>query len=629
MPTQGFKRKLAAILHADVKGYSRLLGEDEEATVSTLTAYREVTGVLIQKHRGRVVHGSGDSLLADFSSVVDAVQCAVEIQKELKSRNAELPEDHKVEFRIGINLGDVIDEGEDLHGDGVNIAARVEALAENGGICITRPAYDQVKNKLLLGYEYLGEHSVKNIAEPVRVYRVLMKPEDAGKVIGEKKMPPKQRWKLFLAAVVFVIVGAIAVTLWNRYSGPPSVEIASVERMAFPLPDKPSVAVLPFVNMSSDPKQEYFSDGLTEEIISSLSKVSKLFVIARNSTFTYKGKLVKIKQVAEELGVRYVLEGSVRKAGDRVRITAQLIDALNGQHLWTERYDRNLSDIFAVQDEITKNIITAMQVKLTDGEQARVAAKGTNNLDVFLKCLQANEYINRVNMESVALGKQLAEEVIALEPEYAWGYYTLGKAHLVEVWVGVSKSSKQSITRAMELFQKALVLDETCAEAHGRIGFLYSMTGQHDKGVAEAEQAVALNPNSALAHLMLGKTLIFAGRWEESIPEYKQAIRLDPIPPNIYYYSLGLSYCYTGQYDEAILWCEKAVRREPDSLVARIMMTVVYSLSGREEEARAEGAQVLRIQPKFSLEKFEKKVTYKNPDDKERFIGALRKAGLK
>jgi len=629
MPTQGFKRKLAAILHADVKGYSRLLGEDEEATVSTLTAYREVTGVLIQKHRGRVVHGSGDSLLADFSSVVDAVQCAVEIQKELKSRNAELPEDHKVEFRIGINLGDVIDEGEDLHGDGVNIAARVEALAENGGICITRPAYDQVKNKLLLGYEYLGEHSVKNIAEPVRVYRVLMKPEDAGKVIGEKKMPPKQRWKLFLAAVVFVIVGAIAVTLWNRYSGPPSVEIASVERMAFPLPDKPSVAVLPFVNMSSDPKQEYFSDGLTEEIISSLSKVSKLFVIARNSTFTYKGKLVKIKQVAEELGVRYVLEGSVRKAGDRVRITAQLIDALNGQHLWTERYDRNLSDIFAVQDEITKNIITAMQVKLTDGEQARVAAKGTNNLDVFLKCLQANEYINRVNMESVALGKQLAEEVIALEPEYAWGYYTLGKAHLVEVWVGVSKSSKQSITRAMELFQKALVLDETCAEAHGRIGFLYSMTGQHDKGVAEAEQAVALNPNSALAHLMLGKTLIFAGRWEESIPEYKQAIRLDPIPPNIYYYSLGLSYCYMEQYDDAILWCEKAVRREPDSLVARIMMTVVYSLSGREEEARAEGAQVLRIQPKFSLEKFEKKVTYKNPDDKERFIGALRKAGLK
>jgi len=629
MPTQAFKRKLAAILHADVKGYSRLMSEDEQATVRTLTTYREVMGVLIQNNRGRVVHGSGDSLLADFSSVVDAVQCAVKIQNELKSRNTELAEDRKVEFRIGINLGDVIEEGEDLHGDGVNIAARVEALAENGGICITRPAYDQVKKKLPLGYEYLGEYSVKNIAEPVRVYRILMKPEDVGKVVGEKKVPPKQRWKLALAAVALVSVGVISVTLWNNYFRPPSVEVASVEKMAFPLPDKPSVAVLPFVNLSGDPEQEYFSDGITEEIITALSRVPRLFVIARDSTFTYKAKPVKIKQVAEELGVRYVLEGSVRKAGDRVRITAQLIDGLNGQYLWTERYDRHLNDIFAVQDEITKNIITAMQVKLTEGELARVAAKGTNNLDVYLKCLQANESINRVNMESVALGKQLAQEVVALEPKYAWGYYTLGKAHLVEVWVGVSKSPKQSITRAMELFQKALVLDETCAEAHGRIGFLYSMIGQHDKGVAEAEQAVVLNPNSALAHLMLGKTLIFAGRWEESIPEYKQALRLNPIPPNIYYYSLGLSYCYTGQYDEAIVWCEKAVRKEPDSLVARIMMTVVYSLSGREEKARAEGAEVLRIQPKFSVERFKKQVTYKNQNDKERLIGALRKAGLK
>jgi adenylate cyclase len=629
MAAQDFKRKLAAILHADVKGYSRLMGEDEQATVSTLTAYREVMGVLIQKHRGRVVHGSGDSLLADFSSVVDAVQCAVEIQNELKSRNAKLPEDRKVEFRIGINLGDVIDEGEDLHGDGVNIAARIEGLAEGGGICISRTAFDQVRNKLKLGYKYIGEHSVKNIDQPVRVYRVLMEPEAAGKVIGEKKEPSKQIWKLTLAAVVLAIIGAIGVTLWNTYFRPPSVEVASVEKMAFPLPEKPSVAVLPFENLSSDPEQEYFSDGITEEIITALSRIPRLFVIARNSTFTYKGKPVRIKKVAEELGVRYVLEGSIRKAKDRVRITAQLIDALKGQYLWTERYDRHLNDIFAVQDEITKNIITAMQVKLTEGELARVAAKGTNNLDIYLKCLQANESINRVNMESVALGKQLAEEVVALEPKYAWGYYTLGKAHLVEVWVGVSKSPIQSITRAMELFQKALALDETCAEAHGRIGFLYSMIGKHDKGVAEAEQAVLLNPNSALAHLMLGKTLIFAGRWEESIPEYKQALRLNPIPPNIYYYSLGLSYCYTGQYDEAITWCEKAVHKEPDSLVARIMMTVVYSLSGRDEQARAEGEEVLRIQPKFSLERFKKQVTYKNPDDRERLIGALRKAGLK
>jgi adenylate cyclase len=391
------------------------------------------------------------------------------------------------------------------------------------------------------------------------------------------------------------------------------------------LPEKPSIAVLPFDNLSEDPEQEYFSDGITEEIITALSKVPKLFVIARNSTFTYKDKPVKVQQVSEELGVQYVLEGSVRKAGDEIRITAQLIDALNGHHLWAERYDRTLDDIFAVQDEITKKIISAMQVKLTEGEQARAAAKGTNNLEAYLKTLQANEYIHRVNPESNALGKQLAEEAIALDPEYAWAFYNLGRTHQLDVWLGTSKSPKQSIGKAIGLIKKAIALDDTLAEAHGRLGFLFSMIRQYDKGVAEGEKAVALNPNSAMAHVMLGKTLVFDGRWEESIPQYKIAIRLNPIPPNMYLYSLGLSYGMMGQYDEAITWCEKAVRQAPDSLWARIMMTVVYSLSGRDEEARAEAAEVLRIQPKFSI----KKSRYKRETDIERFDGALRKAGLK
>jgi len=399
MTDKSLKRKLVAILHADIKGYSRLMDDNEEATVSTLTAYREVMGVLIRQHRGRVVHGSGDSLLAEFISVVDAVQCAVEIQEELKTRNTELSEDRKVEFRVGINLGDVIEKDEDLHGDGVNIAARVENLAKGGGICITRPAYDQVKNKLSLGYEYLGEHAVKNIVEPVRVYRVLMEPEAAGKVIGEKKPEPKRGQKVALAVVIILLLVAGGVGIWNFWLRPPesSIKVVSTKKMAFALPDKPSIAVLPFVNLSGDPEQEYFSDGITEAIITALSMVPKLFVIARNSTFTYKGKPVKVQQVSEELGVQYVLEGGVRKAGDRIRITAQLIDALNGHHLWAERYDRNIDDIFAVQDEITKKIITAMQVKLTEGEQVRTAAKGTNNLEAYLKCLQANEYWNRLN----------------------------------------------------------------------------------------------------------------------------------------------------------------------------------------------------------------------------------------
>ncbi len=628
MATEDFKRKLAAILSADVKGYSRLMGEDEEATVRTISAHRKVITSVIQKYRGRVVDSPGDNILAEFVSVVDAVQSAVEIQEVIRAKNAELPEERKMEFRIGINLGDVIQEGERIYGDGVNIAARVEGVADPGGICISGSAYEQIENKLALGYEYIGEHTVKNIVKPIRVYKVPTGPETLQKVIDEKRPAPRWHWAA-LGVVIAIVVVAGGVAIWKSYRPSTSpMEAASVEKMAYPLPDKPSIAVLPFNNLSGDPEQDYFSDGMTEEIISALGSVPKLFVIARNSTFTYKGKPVKVQQVSEDLGVRYVLEGSVRKSGDKIRITAQLIDALSGHHLWAKRYDRNLEDIFAVQDEITKEIITAMQVKLTEGEQIRAAAKGTNNLDAYLKYLQANELINRLNIESNALGKQLAEEAIALDPEYAWAYYVLARTHMIDVWLRSSKSPKQSLGKAMELLQKAIALDDTFAEGYSRLGFLYSMTRQHDKGVAEAEKGVALSPNSAIAHFMLGKTLFFAGRSEESIPEYKKAIRLNPIPPHNYLWSLGLSYAYTGQYEEAVTWCEKAVRQAPDSLLDRMMMTVVYSLSGRNEEARAEAAEVLRIQPKLSLEKFEKKLTYKKKTDREKFIGALRKAGL-
>jgi len=627
MATEDFKRKLTAILSADVKGYSRLMGEDEEATVRTITAHRKVIASVIQKYRGRVVDSPGDNILAEFVSVVDAVQSAVEIQEVIRAKNAELPDERKMEFRIGINLGDVIQEGERIYGDGVNIAARVEGVAEPGGICISGSAYEQIENKLALGYEYIGEHTVKNIVKPIRVYRVPTGPETLQKVTDERKPAPSWQ-RTALAVVIALLVVAGGVAIWKSYEPSPQMEVASVEKMAFPLPDKPSIAVLPFNNLSGDPEQEYFSDGLTDEIIATLSKVPKLFVIARNSTFTYKGKPVKVQQVSEELGVRYVLEGSVRKSGDKVRITAQLIDALTGHHLWAEQYDRNLADIFAVQDEITKKIIAAMQVKLTEGEQARAVEKGTNNLEAYLKCLQAYEYFYRLNPESNAMAKQLVEEAIALDPEYAWPHYVLARCNVLDVWLGTSKSPKQSIGKAMGLLQKALALDDTFAEAHGTLGFLYSMARKYDKGIAEAEMAVSLNPNSAESHYRLGKTLSFASRWEESIPEYKKGIRLDPIPPGTHLWSLGLSYAYTGQYEEAIEWCEKAVRQEPDDLLARIMITAVYSWSGLDEEARVEAAEVLRIQPKFTVKKWEKKLKYKNQEDNERAISALRKAGL-
>ena len=426
MTAEKFKRKLTAILSADVKGYSRLMGTDEEATLRTLQEYKEVMASSIQHHRGRIVGTAGDSVLAEFASVVDAVQCAVEIQQVLRAKNALLPEDRRMDFRIGINLGDVIEEGDTIYGDGVNIAARLEGLAEAGGICISESAYQQIKNKLPLRYDYLGEHEVKNIAEPVRVYRAQVEPEAASSKVSREKKPVGKRLSKAALAIIAVVVIAGAVILYQFVLRPshPKMEVASKEKMAFPLPDVPSIAVLPFVNMSEDPKQEFLCDGITESIISALSKVAGLVVIARNSTFTYKGKPVKVKQVSEELGVRFVLEGSVQKSADRIRITAQLIDALTGDHLWAERYDRDLKDIFALQDEITIKILTATQVKLVAREQASRVEKyfrGKQGLDCYLKILEGYKYQQRVTIEDNEVARRIAEEAIAMCPEIPMG----------------------------------------------------------------------------------------------------------------------------------------------------------------------------------------------------------------
>jgi len=631
MAAEDFKRKLTAILSADVKGYSRLMGEDEEATVRTITAHRKVITSVIEKYRGRVVDSPGDNLLAEFVSVVDAVQSAVEIQEVIRAKNAELPEERRMEFRIGINLGDVIQEGERIYGDGVNIAARVEGLAEPGGICISGSAYEQIENKLALGYDYIGEHTVKNIVKPIRVYRVPTGPETLEKVIAEKKTAPGWQ-KAAFAVVIALIVVAGGVAIW-KYSRPPTsppIEAASVEKMAFALPDKPSIAVLPFNNLSGDPEQEYFSDGITEQIITGLSRISSLFIIARNSTFVYKGQPVKIQQVSEELGVRYVLEGSVQKSGDRVRINAQLIDAIEGNHLWSETYDRELKDIFAVQDDITQKILTALQVELTHGEQARLWARGTENLQAYLKYLQSLEKWLQMNIESNALARQLAEEAVALDPQYAMAYLRLAATHILDVFLGSSKSPEDSMKQAIALNKKALALDDSLPDAHSQLGILYAMTRQHDQAVAEAERGVELDPNSAGAHDLLGMTLSFAGRPEEAIPMYKKAIRLEPLAPGKYYYHLGAAYLRTGQCDEAISACEEAVRRASNNLFAHISATAAYSICGREEQARAAAAKVLRINPNFSCDYYaEKSLPYKNQADIDLTLGALRKAGLK
>jgi adenylate cyclase len=620
------KRKLTAIFSADVKGYSRLMADDEEATVRTINSYREVMTGLINGHAGRVVDAKGDNVLAEFSSVVDAVRCAVELQGRLKERNSELPEHRRMEFRIGVNLGDVIQEKETIYGDGVNVAARLEGLADPGGLCISGTAFDQVRDKVDLGYEYLGEKSVKNIPRPVRAYKVLMDSEYAGKVIGEEDpRRAKRRW----AAVAVVVVLAVAAVglMWNFYLRP-DVEPASKEKMAFPLPDKPSIAVMPFVNMSGDQGQEPFCDGLSESIITALAKVPQLFVIGRDSTFSYKGKVVKAKQVSEELGVQYVLEGSSQRDGDRLRITAQLIDALKGHQLWAERYDRELKDLFVVQDEITLKVITALQVKITHGDFALITAKGTDNLEAYLKTMEALYYAGMGVREGYERGKQLADEAIALDPNFPGAYHALGTVQTMDVFSGFSNNPRESMELANKMQRKAIELDGSFAAARAALGFNLTFLRRHDEGLAEAERAYEQAPNFDRVLLWYGTVLWNVGRPQEAVSILKWALRLNPKPTNGWLRSLGRALWGSGQYGEAIPHLIKAVEKEPDDLLAHVVLAATYSAAGQEQKARASANEVLRINPKFSVERFMRAQPYKDQATRARFAQALVKAGL-
>ncbi len=624
------KRKLAAILSAGAEGYSRLMGEDEAGTFNTLKAHLQVMGSLVEKHHGRVVAIHGDSLLADFDSVVGAVQCAVEMQNELKGRNEKEPEGSRMPFRIGVNLGDVIDEGGNVYGDGVNVATGLKGLADPGGICISRSVHDHVKNKMSVGYQSLGAHSVTNIAEPVQVYRILPEPDAFGKAIG-KVWYRLKKWQKVALAVSLALLQVVWGVALKRYMDQPgsSLGIFSflTEKTTLPLPDKPSIAVLPFENMTGDPKQEYFTDGFTEEIITSLSKISSLFVISRNSSFTYKSKPVKVQKVSKELGVRYVLEGSIQKSGDRVRINAQLIDAISDQHLWAEHYDRDLKDIFSLQDEVILKITSAMSVNLTAGEQARGWAEGTKSLEAYLKLMQGREYFRKGNRESNALARRMAEEAIALDPKYADAYALLGATHHSDVFFGTGRP-KDSIAKAIELTQKALAMNSSLPEARSRLGVLYSWSGRYDEGIAEAERAVELDPNSGHANFNLSVVLRYAGKTKESIPAIQKALRLEPIPPDIYVQNLAMVYWQSGDCKEAVATCDKKLKRDPDSLNSHVIMAAVYGSCGREKEARKEAAEVLGINPKFTVASYTRILPYKNPADRDRTAQGLRKAGL-
>jgi len=614
MAEEGFKRKLIAILSADVEGYSRLMGEDEDSTIRTLTAYRELMSTLIQKHRGRVIDSPGDNLLAEFLSVVDSVRCAVEIQEELRIRNAELPEHRKMEFRIGINLGDVVEEGERIYGDGVNITARVEGLAAGGGICISGTVYDSIKNKLSLGYESLGEHTVKNIKDPVRVYRMRVGPDAAALGVSEEKKPAVKRWQwTVLAVVIVLILGAVAV--WNFYFRLPAIEPASIEKMAYPLPDKPSIAVLPFDNMSGDPDQEYIADNISENIITALSAIPSMFVIARNSSFTYKGKPVKVQQVSEELGVRYVLEGSVLMSEERIRITAQLIDALTGGHVWSDRYDRDLNDLFNLLDEITLAIITELEVELTQGEQARI--RTTDNFDAWRYLSKAGEYFLTVSKEGNAKSRELYKKALEIDPEFAGAVTMLAWTHYHDARFGFTKSGRESFIRAVKLANKSVAMNENQPLAHDLLAELSLIRKQYDRAVEEGRKSIALGPNRATGHNLFCHVLYRTGHFEEAVQMCEKSIRLQPHAPTFFFANMMAAYYWVGRYEDSLTVAKRVIDKGRKTGAKKYERWGYWTSArakvklGRESEAKEDFAKFLAIATGWTWEKDRKKTLYK------------------
>jgi adenylate cyclase len=588
------ERRLAAILHADVQGYSRLIGEDEPGTLRVLGSYLEKMRTLVQRHGGRAVGSRGDSLLAEFPSAVEAVQCAVEIQQALAVSNADLPVTRRVEFRIGINLGEIVVEGEQIHGEGINIAVRLEGLAEAGGILLSEVVYDQVKNRLPLGYEYVGERLLKNIAGPVRVYRVGHHTVTGKRGLGT---PPSWRRQVRVSMVpVLLAVGVGAVLLT------PSVrsKFRAGEKPVAPI-GKPSIAVLPFVNLSGDPEQQYFSDGMTEDLIGALSKISGVFVVAHNSVLPYGARPANLAQVSRELGVRYVVDGSVRKAGDRIRITAQLLDASTGHSLWNERYDRELKDIFSVQDEIVRQVVLDLGVVVEKAEFDRVRRIPTENLNAYDSFLRGIYELRRAlpgdararSIEARREAARMFERAIELDPKFASAYALLGLLGLYDSLT--HQVSRVGPPRIAELADKALSADESDAIAHALSAWVWWQKGDRERAIAEAKLVIALAPNDADGRATVADLFNSLGMPSEGLTEIQQAMLLNPHYPPWYLTVLGMAYTEIGRYQEAIDAHKKALLQNPDIPSSRRELVSLYRAVGLEEEARNEEEELRRL----------------------------------
>jgi adenylate cyclase len=578
------ERRLAAILAADVVGYSRLIGADEEGTLERLKAHRrEVIDPAIVEHQGRIFKTTGDGVLVEFASPVKAVRCAIDVQHGMAERNADVPKEMRLELRIGINLGDVIVDEGDIYGDGVNVAARLEGIGEPGAIYISGAVRDFVRDKPEIALEDLGERPLKNIAKPVRVFRI--------------KAPDRQAGTPYAA-------------------GSP------------PVPAKPSIAVLPFMNMSGDAEQEYFSDGMTEDLITDLSKVSGLFVIARNSSFAYKGRSVKVQEIGRDLGVRFVLEGSVRKAGNRVRITAQLIDAGHGGHLWAERFDRGLDDIFATQDEVIEKIVGALKVTLTPAEERRLRQRGTTDVEAYESWLRAREALGRSTREGVAQAKALHRRAIELDANFAAPHAGLSLTAISEYVSGWTADPAQALEDAERWARRALELNDQEPVCHMALGNVLLWRRDHEGALREFRRMIELDPNFAQGHAATGMALTYAGRPAEALDAIALAMRLDPHYPSIVLHFVGQAHFSLERYETAIELLLERITRTPGTDSSRLLLASCYGHLGRAEDARATWAEILQVSPAFSLTQREGVLPFRDARDFRRIVDGLAKAGL-
>ena len=630
--TQAETRKLAAIMFTDIVGFSRQMGTDEARMLRLLEVHNRIIQKAVAERHGTVIKTVGDAFLVDFPSVVNAVQCAQQIQQRLQTRNAEHEKAEQIHVRIGIHLGDIVQKDGDVFGDGVNIASRLQTLAEPDTICISQKVYEEVAKKVDLGMVVsLGKPQLKNIAERFQVYALLLEaPKGVRQTLQVQHLRLSRRIRPvhWLSIAGLLLIAGTLLTVWYPPFFIPGTHPLTPKPQSLPLPDKPSIAVLPFTNLSNDPEQEYFGDGMTVDLITDLTKLSGLIVTARCSAFTYKGKAVKVQDVGRELGVQYVLGGSVRKVSDRILVTAQLADTATGGQVWAERYERPIRDLFAVQEEIRREIFTHLALKLTVEEQERFERASAPHPEAYDYLRRAQEYYYRGTPAANAQARQLSEKAIEVDPAYARAYSLLASTYFVE-WVNQWSNDPQTIERAFALAQQTLTLDESWLSAHELLALVYLLRDKlPEQALAVVKRSLAQVPNWFAGYVTLGVLFNATGRPEETIGLQEQAIRLSPRSDR-FLPVLGGAYRLLGRYEEALTALKGALAVNRNHLGAHLDLAATYSELGREEEARAEATEVLRLSPNFSLEVYRQRLPYTEPAITERLLAALRKAGLK